>query len=202
METIPIFPLGTVLLPHGRMRLQIFEPRYLDLVSRCLKQSETGSDDGFGVVWLRQGSEVYRLQNEEDNRLAQVGTYARIVDWEALRNGLLGITIEGSRKFRLVSSHQRQDHLNMAEVEWIEEEPYIALPEHSSELKDLLAQLLQHPHIERMQFSTEVDDVATLGFLLAQLLPMPEPVKFQLLTLTDPMQRLQKIIDMLDDISQ
>ncbi|WP_101757630.1 LON peptidase substrate-binding domain-containing protein [Oceanicoccus sp. KOV_DT_Chl] len=94
MATIPLFPLGSVLFPQGRMSLQIFEPRYLDLVSRCLKD-----DSGFGVVWLRQGREVHKPEQAVDPRFAQVGCYATIVDWDSLPNGLLGITIEGNKNF-------------------------------------------------------------------------------------------------------
>ena len=35
-EELPLFPLSAVLLPGGRLPLQIFEPRYLDLVSHCM----------------------------------------------------------------------------------------------------------------------------------------------------------------------
>lgn len=198
MDTIPLFPLSTVLLPHGRLSLRIFEPRYLDLVGRCLKE---GEESGFGVVWLREGREVYHQESEADTRLAQVGTFASIVDWDSLPGQRLGILIEGTRKFRLVSSHQQADHLHLAEVEWIEPEPHIPLPEHSDELRELFAQLLQHPHIERLNLSPVVEDVSTLSYLLTQLLPIPEPVKFQLLTATDPMSRLQLLMDLLDDIS-
>jgi Lon protease-like protein len=197
METIPLFPLTTVLLPHGRMPLQIFEPRYLDLVSRCLKHNT-----GFGVVWLRQGSEVYRPDRQVDSRLAQIGTYARIVDWDSLANGLLGITIEGSRKFRLISSRQQSDHLHMAEVEWIEPEPCLVLPEHDREMADLLVQLLAHPHVLRLKFEPQQNDVSILGCLLTQLLPIAESIKFELLALTDPELRLQQLVEVLDQIGQ
>ena len=53
MQNIPLFPLHTVLYPHGRMPLQIFEPRYLDLVSECMK-----TDTGFGVCLIKQGAET------------------------------------------------------------------------------------------------------------------------------------------------
>ena len=53
MSEIALFPLSSVLLPAGRLSLQIFEQRYLDLVARCMRENE-----GFGVVWLQQGSEV------------------------------------------------------------------------------------------------------------------------------------------------
>lgn len=202
METIPLFPLSTVLLPHGRMALQIFEPRYLDLVSRCLKHDDGSAlASGFGVVWLREGAEVYQSDDQDGPRLAQIGTYAKIVDWDSLSNGLLGITIEGTQTFRMVSSYQRQDYLHMAEVEWLEEDPLIALPEQSVEMKGLLLQLLEHPHVLRMKLSTEVNDVGTLAYLLIQLLPIAESVKFQLLTVRDPLLRLQELMDILDQIA-
>ena len=207
METIPLFPLSTVLVPHGRLALQIFEPRYVDLVSRCLKENT-----GFGVIWLREGSEVYRPESEYEPRLSQLGTYAHIVDWDSLPNGLLGITIEGLKKFRLLSSQQRADHLHMAEVEWIDEEPYIPLLKHSEaehseagysgEMHALLLQLLEHPHIERMKINPVVEDVARLGCLLTQLLPIAESVKFELLMEVDPMSRIHRLIDILDQLGQ
>ena len=197
METIPLFPLGSVLFPQGRMSLQIFEPRYLDLVSQCLKDNS-----GFGVVWLRQGSEVYKPQPLVDSRLAQIGCYATIVDWDKLSNGLLGITIEGGKKFRLLSSHQQENHLHVAEVEWTKEEPLLQLPEKSEELKALLLQLLEHPHIARLKLNSDINDVGTLGHLLAQLLPIEEKLKFELLAMTDPLLRLEKLMGLLDQYSQ
>ena len=194
MDTIPIFPLSTVLFPSARMPLQIFEPRYLDLVSQCLKH-----DQGFGVVWLREGREVYQADAAVSPRLAQIGTYARVVDWDSLANGMLGITIEGSKKFRLVSSCQQDNHLHMAEVEWLEREPEIELTAQAIEMKGLLAQLLAHPHVERLRLSGEVNDIASLSHLLAQLLPIAEASKFDLLANSDPMARLEQLSTLLDE---
>ena len=194
METIPLFPLSTVLFPGGKMSLQIFEPRYLDLIGSCLK-----NDAGFGVVWLRQGSEIYRSGSGSDHRLAQIGTYARIVDWDSLPNGLLGVTIEGSKKFRLISSHQRNDKLHMAEVEWIEPESIISLPEYTDEMEMLLAQLLDHPHIARLKLSPVIEDVAAMSHLLSQLLPIDEKIKFELLSVNDPLLRMEQLMDLLDE---
>ena len=50
---LPLFPLNTVLFPGGPLRLRIFEPRYLDMVRRCLKESRT-----FGVVLILEGEEA------------------------------------------------------------------------------------------------------------------------------------------------
>ncbi len=45
---VPLFPLNTVLFPGGPLPLRIFEPRYLDMVSRCMKD-----DMPFGVALIR-----------------------------------------------------------------------------------------------------------------------------------------------------
>ena len=196
METIPLFPLGSVLFPAGRMQLQIFEPRYLDLVSRCLQEQS-----GFGVVWLREGEEVHRDNTAVDNRLAQMGTYARIIDWDSLPNGLLGITIAGEKKFRLLSSYQQADKLHMAEVAWIDEES-VALPEQEfNDLVALLQQLTEHPHLQRLHLDTEIDNAATLGYVLAQFLPIDETHKFELLQQDSALQRLDDLSDLLENYS-
>lgn len=178
------------------MGLQIFEPRYLDLVSHSLKQNS-----GFGMVWLREGSDVHQPDAAFDPRFAQIGTYAKIVDWDSLPNGLLGLTIEGERKFRMISSYQQSDLLHRAEIAWLDAEPIIPLPEHSEEMQALLAQLLEHPHIARMNMNVQAVDASTLGLLLTQFLPFTEETKFVLLSSPDPLQRMADIMELLEQIS-
>ena len=190
METIPLFPLRAVLFPSGRMPLQIFEPRYLELVKDCLKQNA-----GFGVAWLRQGNEVID-ENHHSTKLADVGTYATIVDWYSKDNGLLGVVIEGQKKFRIHRSYQQSNLLWMGEVEWIQPEPSIVLPDNTMELKGLLQQLIEHPHVAGLGLSTEIEDVETLSCVLSQLLPIGEAIKYSLLT-SDSLTRMEELMDLL-----
>lgn len=194
MTNIPIFPLGSVLFPHARLPLQIFEPRYVDLVSHCLK-----TDTGFGVVWLRQGSEVVTQKSGLDPKLAEMGTYAKIVDWDSLPNGHLGITIEGQQKFLINASQQQANKLHRADVEWLSAEPFIGLPDHAGQLTGLLQQLIQHPHVAALNINPEIADVDTLGCILAQLLPIDEAIKYTLLSSMDPLTRLEQLMDFLDE---
>jgi len=53
IEALPLFPLQSVLFPGGQLSLKVFEARYLDLVSACLRRQRP-----FGVVCLLQGGEV------------------------------------------------------------------------------------------------------------------------------------------------
>ena len=114
MTELPLFPLSAVLLPYGRMPLRIFERRYLDLVRDCMRSGEP-----FGVVWIRRGSEVAR-EGRALHDLGDYGTTAHIVDWDQLPNGLLGITIEGRRRFELFGTSTRANGLVVGQVDLAE----------------------------------------------------------------------------------
>ena len=110
--TIPLFPLSTVLFPDGPLPLRVFEPRYLDMVSRCLrKESE------FGVVLIVGGKDTGEVET------STVGTLARIIDWYQGSDGILGITAQGTRQFRLHGVSRQADGLYLGEVELLPELP-------------------------------------------------------------------------------
>lgn len=184
MSEIALFPLSNPLFPEQKMTLQIFEPRYVSLVSRCMK-----NDEGFGVVQIREGREVGRAP-----QVFQFGVEARIVDWEQLENGLLGITIQGCRKFTLSSTRVEADQLMMAEVNWLPEEPCEPIPDHYDGLLDLAAQLRQHPVVSQLNLP-EIRNSRDLGWQLCQLLPLSPPDKVALLSLSDPGLRLEHLAE-------
>ena len=88
--SLPLFPLNTVLFPGCNLDLQIFEARYLDMIGRCMKQG-----GGFGVVCILEGHEV----GAAPEGFAMVGCEARITDFQQQDNGLLGIRVQGGRRF-------------------------------------------------------------------------------------------------------
>jgi len=196
-ETIPLFPLNAVLFPSGRMSLRIFEPRYLDLVSSCLK-----SDSGFGLVHLQQGAEVNTVSSTVETRFEKTGTYAKIIDFDDLGDGKLSTTIEGKSKFRITSSWQEKNGLYKAEIDWVEEEEAVPLLENFSELTLLLNQLMQHQQLRQLKFEDEANDVSQLSFLLSQYLPIDSSTQYKYLLLEDPVERIDLILDFLEDVSQ
>lgn len=187
MESIPLFPLSQMLLPGCSLPLQIFEQRYLSLISHCLK-----SDSGFGVVLIRDGREVGQVP-----QVFPVGVYARIVDWHQLPNGLLGITVQGERKFRILNTEAQADQLLQAAVEFLAEEPICEIPEQYLELVALVQQLSRHPAVASLGLPA-VKDGRMLGWQLTQLLPLSNPDKVALLALQDPLERLQRLVEYLD----
>ena len=107
--------------------MQLFEPRYIDMLTRCLKE-----DRGFVVVLLQEGGETGRTAAFYD-----IGTYVRIIDFQQLDNGLLGITVEGESKVSVVRSWQQEDGLNVGDVECLLEEAESEVPARYSELVEL-----------------------------------------------------------------
>lgn len=190
MTELPLFPLSGVLLPFGKMPLQIFEPRYLDLVRDCMK-----SGDPFGVVWIRRGAEV-AAKGRAAPQLGDYGTLAHIVDWDQLPNGLLGITIRGGERFDLASTEVRSNGLVMGQVEPRPPVPAAAMEPPWEALLDVLRSLQAHPHVERMALDVDYADAWQVGYTLLQLLPLEEAIKYRLLGLDD----IHALMDALDVI--
>jgi Lon protease-like protein len=175
MTELPLFPLSGVLLPFGRVPLKIFEPRYLDLVRDCMKSATP-----FGVVWIRQGAEIAQ-RGRASPQLGDYGTCARIVDWDQLPNGLLGITIEGGERFDLFETDTRGNGLVVGQVEQHPALPPAAMSESWLPLLDVLRSLETHPHVERMNLRVEYNDAWQVAYTLLQLLPLDEALKYELL---------------------
>ena len=94
MQTIPLFPLSHGLFPDGRLDLQIFEVRYLDLVRRCHREGTP-----FGVAWIEQGREV--TVPGEQPQLFSHGTLAHIDSLETVQAALLRLRCHGGQRFGL-----------------------------------------------------------------------------------------------------
>jgi Lon protease-like protein len=183
MNTIPLFPLKTVLFPGGPLRLRIFEPRYLDMVGRCMREGSS-----FGVAMIIEGVEAGGPATT-----ATIGTSARIVDFEKLPDGLLGITAIGERRFRVLAVTRQPDGLHVADVEWLDAEPSLPVPPNFEPFVTLLQHAL--PELAPLYDFSPVsyDDASWVGSRLAELLPLPPAEKQLCLEMQDPLQRLDHL---------
>ncbi|MFT5710019.1 MAG: Lon protease-like protein [Halioglobus sp.] len=171
---IPLFPLSSVLLPYGKLSLKIFEQRYLDLVRSCMK-----SDSGFGVVWIRQGSEVVGTTGSK-LELGKHGTYAKIIDWDQLPNGLLGVTIEGQHTFSVIQTRTSASSAIFAQASFCDAPVKVPLLPQWNSLAGVLRGLQTHPHVQRMNLNIDYDNAWEVGYNLIQLLPLEEQLKYEL----------------------
>ena len=189
--SLALFPLNTVLFPGCTLDLQLFEARYLDMISRCMKKGES-----FGVVCILEGKEV----GVAPDGYALIGCEALIRDFKQQDNGLLGIRVEGGRRFRVRDAGVQKDQLLVADVQWLEELPDQALEEEDADLLALLEALAEHPMVASLDMDTHADGQQALGNQLAYLLPFDEADKIDLLQLDDPQQRLDAIQVLLDEL--
>ena len=168
-----LFPLHTVLFPGSILPLQIFEQRYLSLVKDCLKQ-----ETGFITVLISDGKEVGAAP-----QIYRTGCFVEITDWEALTNGLLGITIEAKYRVHLSNSSVRDDGLLLAEASAIQstfnhkQTPAKML----TSLSDTLQQLLNHPFSQQYKNKINFNNTAEVCYRLSELLPISNKQKQQLL---------------------
>jgi hypothetical protein len=192
---VPLFPLHTVLFRDGVLPLRIFEPRYVDMVGRCLREQ-----GGFVVVLIRSGAEARIGAAAEQPSIFDIGTYAEITDFSALPNGVLGIVACGRRTVRIERTQERHDHLLEAEVTFLPDEPEWPLPAAHAPLADLLARLLEHPGALPKPVTLDLRDGRAVSWRLAELLPVAPEIRQSLLKLHHPRERmveLQRLIDRL-----
>ena len=184
-ESLSLFPLHAVLLPGASLGLRVFEARYLDLVRECGRNSR-----GFGVCLILKGEEV-----GAPAAAAAFGTEARIEDFGQGEDGLLTLRVRGARRFHVERARVRDNGLQVADVRWCEPDASEPVqPEHGL-LPVLLDSIIEkvggeYAHAERMLF----DDAAWVGWRLAELLPLHDAQRQELLQLDDPNARLDRLL--------
>jgi Lon protease-like protein len=185
---IALFPLGTVLFPGGLLPLRIFETRYVDMVGRCMRRGET-----FGVVLSKDGSET-----DSTVETAAIGTSARIVDFQTLEDGLLGLLCRGESRFRVTQRTRQSDGLNLASVEWIADSPAAALDARYQPLVSVLREALSRMGKLGRFIEPDYDSASWVSYRLSDLMPLPVAVQQRLLEIDDPNERLRLLAPLLD----
>lgn len=193
-DPLPLFPLRTVLFPGGRLPLRIFEVRYLDLVSQCLRQRTP-----FGVVCLQQGGEV-RLDGVP-LRFEPLGVLAHLADVDAESPGILKVMCLGGARFEWASASESTDGLWQAKgVRPLPDDP----PAPTSERFAAAAEALRRAYESLAQregvalpVERHYDNAGWVANRWSELLPVTLAARQQLMALPDPLQRLALVDDFL-----
>ena len=198
LRKIPLFPLGTVLFPDGVIALKIFEARYLDMIKQCLREKTE-----FGVVSIIKNSET----KEEDVSLSfsNIGTLAQIEDFDPVQPALYMTRSFGTQRFKLIDSKQEANGLWMGEVELLDKDPLMPIPQEHHGVAKLLDQIISVIQSEdllgdapfKKPFMT--DDCGWVSNRLAELLPISLAQKNHLLAQTNPRIRLDLITEIIED---
>jgi len=195
---LPLFPLKTVLFPGGLLPLKVFEQRYIDMTKGCLKDEQP-----FGVSLLTRGEEVAQRAAHGDRRggdadvdFAQIGTLARIVSWDMPQLGILHLRTEGGTRFQVQSSRVGDDGLVVAAVTDLPPEPTVELPGNFAPLANLLELMISRAGPENVS-APALGDATWVGYRLAELLPLPLPIKQSMLEINDSLVRLKVLAQFL-----
>ena len=177
---IPLFPLQTVLFPGGPLSLRIFERRYLDMISECLRSNQL-----FGIVLNNQ------LPHSDENFFCNMGTLAQIVDWDQGNDGVLGLKVIGNDRFLLTNYDQDENGLNIGEVKVIESEKKLLLPEEYMTLSSILKSILDEFSELYTSVKKDFNDASWVGYRLAEILPIELSQKQIYLEIEEPFDRLE-----------
>lgn len=197
LQSLPLFPLGTVLFPGGLLPLRIFEVRYLDMIGRCHRAGAP-----FGVVCLTQGSEVRLPGARED--FCSVGTLATIASCETPQAGLMIVRATGTQRFRITSREQLKHGLWVADVQRLPADRSVAIPPDLQPTADALGKLIETLRQRTgddaqlpLQGPWHLDDCGWVANRWCELLPLPVTMKQRLMELDNPLVRLELVSDVL-----
>jgi len=185
---LPIFPLNTVLFPGGVLPLKIFEQRYLDMAANCMRENSP-----FGICLIANGGETGLAAEPH-----MVGTLATIGNWEMEQLGILMITAQGGRRFRIIESSVGPDNLLTASVELLADVVPATLPPARKRLLPLLRRIVSDLGNERIPEPHRYDDAEWVGYRITEVLPIHNLAKQKLLELEDPLARLEILEKFLD----
>jgi uncharacterized protein len=207
LNSLPLFPLNTVLYPGGSLQLQIFEVRYLDLMGKCHK---TGAP--FGVVALTQGSEVRKPAAAAEptgdgfaqEAFVDIGTLATITDFASPQPGLMVLRCTAGQRFRIAQRRRLKHGLWVADVQELPADRPTPVPQDlllvSRALQNLLQSLRERApeQVPLLALPHEFDDCGWVANRWCELLQLPPELKQSLMQLDNPMLRLELVGDFLN----
>jgi Lon protease-like protein len=179
--SIPLFPLKSVLFPGGTLSLKVFEKRYLDMSTDCLKNGKP-----FGACLILKGEEVGAPATPYS-----VGTLAQVTSADMEQLGILQLTARGGRRFRILESTAEADGLLRARVRLLPEPAAVPVPEAQAGLLPILRKVADDLGPERMPPPHAWDDAAWVGYRLTEVMPVQLLAKQKLLELDDAVSRLE-----------
>ncbi len=193
-QDLPLFPLNTVLFPRMALPLHVFEPRYREMITRCLEE-----EIGFGVVLIKEGEEV-----GETAEPYSVGTVARILEVAKLPDGRMNLVTMGVVRFRILQTHEEHPYLSGDVERWEDEMGDLgALPRTTRVARQIFVEYMND--LARAT-STAVskdklnvpEDPQILSYAIAVNLQVPNEEKQTLLEIDTVEERLRYEINLLE----
>jgi Lon protease-like protein len=183
-KQLALFPLSSFILPGGKMRLRVFEKRYI----RLIKEAGIGQR-GFAMALLNP----FVTQQHRD-RVLSLATEVVIDDFEQLPDGLLGITVKGIKRVEITQRWQEDDGLNIGQVTELDSWPDTDLNQRFNGLVSSLSQLLtDYPQLQQLYPEPELNNASWLASRWLELMPIQPGLKQKLSAEKDPFICLENL---------
>ncbi len=186
---LPLFPLQAVLFPGATLPLHIFEPRYREMIGRCLEHEEA-----FGICLVLEGEEVGAPAIPH-----RVGTEASIIAAQRYGDGRYDIVVEGRRRFEVMTLDRARPYLR-AEVRFLDESDGTEDPGLAEAVAKLFEGVLESLELSGQAVIDETWkdlDARSLSYKVAAALPVGEDAKQEILEIPDTAARLRRVAEAL-----
>jgi len=195
VREMPMFPLGSVLFPHGVLPLHVFEQRYQQLLNQALE-----TDRKFGVVLISRGSEVGGGEIRNN-----IGTVAVIEDHQRFDDGRAAVVSTGAQRLEVVD-WLPDDPFPRAMVRELAPEPAVnddavLLARVQQTFHDLISLGQRLGRLEQTPDATWADDLEQATWQLAGRAPCTALDQYSVLAAPTRASRLQKIDQLLKDVA-
>lgn len=186
-NTLPLFPLNTVVFPGGKLPLRIFEQRYLEMIKQAI-----ANDTLFGICAIREGAETGIPAEPYD-----VGTCMRITDWDMPQTGILHIETIALERFIIRSTDTEPSGLLIGTVEDVSVEAATPIPDDLELSVEILRHIIGEYGDAHFPEPHELDNAAWVGYRLSEVLPLTLSIQQNLLEMNDSVMRLRILTEFL-----
>ena len=190
MDELALFPLQTVLFPGNKLPLRIFEPRYVDLVGRCMREGSR-----FGIVAIEHGEEVGATP-----AIFSTGTDVDIIDFDQGSAGLLNIIVQGRERFTIDATRRDSSNLLTASVHYLPNLEACDFDDPHGHLEAMFNELSRHPELQDRISAT--NDNLEMAFQVIPWLPIPPATKVTLLAAETSLELLSSLESYLEQLDK
>ncbi|WP_395341037.1 LON peptidase substrate-binding domain-containing protein [Ningiella sp. W23] len=159
----PLFPLSSHILPEGRMALRIFEPRYTRMVKEVCE-----ADTGFVVCMINSSGD-----KTNNTHIFPLGTFCKVIDFDILEDGLLGVTIEGQYCVSINNIETQYDELRIGQCTTCPDWHCESDPEELAPMTERLIEVFErYPEVSKLYDNAKFDDSVWVVNRWLELLPV------------------------------
>ena len=190
LSKVPLFPLTVNVLPGGILPLQIFEPKYIDMVKACMS-----NEVGFIVALTKQSKSL------KENLIIEnfsISTYVEIIDFDLLENGLLGISVKGLHRVEILDIEVQEDGLLIADADIVLEENSSVFKKDFKNIWQVLQQISDHPEVKKMGIQIDFRSSSSVVHSLGNLLPLTSIEKQEILDKKSDRERLEFLDELIN----